>query len=116
MIFIQAFLVCGLVCGISQLIFMKTKIGFIGTFVVLMIIGAALGVLGVFGPVVEFGMMGTIVLIAALCEQFFESFLAAFHGDFTSLLSFVGLLALILGFCTIFGVVAKLPPANEKSE
>ena len=120
MIFLQAFIVCGVVCAICQFIIMKTKIPFPLLITLLLVIGGLLGLLGVFGALVGFGMMGTIVLIASLSDNFMSGFLAAIQGDFTGLIATVILLCTIIIFCTICAIVAKLPPppppSSEESE
>ena len=109
MIYIQAFLVCGVACAIAQLIVGGTKLGLTKTLYLFMIVGAILGMLGIFESLIEFGMMGAIVLIAGLSNNFAETFKAAFQGDFESLISFVVLLSAIVFFCGILGAAAKLP-------
>ena len=113
MVFIYAFLICGVMCCISQFLIMKTKIGFIGLFALLMVIGAILGATGLIGPLMNLGLMGVIVTIMALCERFYGFSLDAMHGDAGGLIIFLVLLLCIVVFTTICGLVAKLPSSKK---
>ena len=114
MVFIYAFLICGVICCISQFLIMKTKIGHLGLFALLLVIGAILGATGWIEPLRGLGPMGVDVTIMALCERFYVFFLDAMRGNMHGLIIFLIFLLCIVIFGTICGLVAKLPSSKKE--
>ena len=114
MIFIKAFIICGIICCISQIIIMNTKLGFQGIMVVLMAAGAILGITGLFEPLAGFGFMGMIITLAAFCTSVYGSFLAVLTtGDFVGLITSIIMVVVIFIIGIFCGVAGKLPPVEK---
>ena len=89
MVYFNAFIFCGIVCGISQIIMEKTKLtpGHINT--ALVIIGCALSGFGIYDKIIDFAHAGATVpiinfghlLVTGAYEGFVESgFIGLFKG------------------------------------
>lgn len=116
MTYVYAFVFCGAICALGQIVLMKTKIGFLGLFTVVMGLGVILGIIGGvnnwFGWLTVHGVMGMIVTVMALCNQFFTGLSTWFTGSGAQpFLYFVVVLVCILVAGAICGALGKLPPA-----
>ncbi len=61
MIFLKAFLIGGLICGLSQILMDWTKMLPGRVMVLLVCLGVVLGALGIYGPIVRFAGCGATV-------------------------------------------------------
>jgi len=121
MTYVYAFVFCGVLCALAQLVLMKTKIGFLGLFTVVMGLGVVLGIIGGvnnwFGWLVGHGQMGIIHTVMALCNQFFSSLSTWFTGGGVfSFGAFIVVLLCILVIGAICGALGKVPPAPTEEK
>ena len=108
MIYVQAFVFAGIVCAVAQFFLMSTKLGFMTVFSIVMAFGTIFGMLGWFGPMVNFALMGCIMTIMGLCNQFYDSILLLLHGTFFNFIAFIILLCCIVGFGVFCGLKAQV--------
>lgn len=104
--YVKAFLVGGLICGLVQILMEKTKMLPGRIMVLLVCVGVALGALGLYQPLLDFGGAGASVPLCGFGYTLWtgvkdavnnEGFLGIFRGGFTA--SAIGISAsLFLGF------------------
>ena len=89
MIFVNAFLVCGTICAIGQILYDNTKwtAGHITSLFV--VIGAALDTLGLYDKLIEFAGMGASIPITSFGHSLIHGALAKAQSD--------GVLGILLG-------------------
>lgn len=104
MIILQAFLAGGLLCTIAHLVFTKLKVPVPALLTVFVCLGGILTALGWMDALVGFGGGGVVVTIMDAGEAMFWGIMAAFSGDFSTI---IGFCCLVL-FCLIIGVTAGI--------
>lgn len=110
MSFIKAFIVGGIICVIVQILMEKTKLMPGRIMVLLVCLGAVLGMLGIYGPFLDFAGAGASVPLLGFGNTLWkgvkqavdsDGLIGLFKGGFTS--SAVGISAAL-----IFGYIASL--------
>ena len=103
MVYLKAFLVGGLICGLVQILMDKTKLLPGRIMVLLVCTGVTAGVLGLYRPLVEFAGAGATVPLCGFGYSLWEGirtainddgFIGIFKGGFTA--SSIGISASIL--------------------
>ncbi len=114
MSYLNSFIVCGLICAISQIILDKTKLtpGHITS--MLVVLGAILSFLGIYDWLKDFSLVGSSIPITSFGNSLYQAALSGFNesgfiGMFNNLLSTTsaGISgAIFFGF--IFAIIFKV--------
>ena len=94
MMFLKAFLVGGLICGLIQILMDRTKLLPGRIMVLLVCLGIAAGVLGIYKPLVDFAGAGATVPLCGFGYSLWEGFIGIFKGGFSA--SSIGISASLL--------------------
>lgn len=104
MVYLNAFLVAGILCVLCQLLLMFTKLGVPKILVLCLAIGSILTAIGLMDKLIGLGTAGVIIMVLAAGQPIYLSTMAALQGNF---MGFALFLLTVLGVVVI-GILSAL--------
>ena len=113
MVYLQAFILGGILCFLGQLLFVNTKLGFVKIFMICITLGVILSAVGVMGPMGKFGGAGLIISIVDAGEGLYWSMVALLSGNPLILIRYAIMIAIVLVTGLICGFLTHVRQKDQ---
>lgn len=116
MIFLNAFILGGLLCALFQLVMVLTKLKPPALLIAGLFIGALITPFGISQMLGSWGGAGFLIMVVGAGEAILNSFLALFAGNPTPLLIVLGIFCALIVIGIIAGMIYTSLHPNKKAE